>query len=273
MAEFIQRAYKLQVDTLELSGLRVRFKVSKSLEKEPNKLECVIYNLKQETRDKMKTKGAKVLLTAGYIDSTAIIFSGDSRTIDHRRDGSDWLTVIHCGDGERAYGTARFNASLPKGTSKSDVLKKALQSLGINMGNTDNVAAGVKGLFTKGFAASQPSAAAITSLCDSVGLKWSIQDGAIQLHNETDPVGAVAVLLSSETGLIGSPELCSPKDEKKPPVLKARSFLNHRLKCGTRVEINANQFPKGSRFRVEKLEHEGDNEGPNWITSVELKAL
>lgn len=273
MADFFKRAYTLQVGTLFLANLRVKFKVTKSLEKEPNTLECSILNLAAKTRGELKSKGTPVVLTAGYADSTAIIFSGDSRTIDSFREGPDWITKINCGDGEKAIGFARFNASLPAGTSKQEVLRKAIKSLGINIGNSENLLADVKGAFSKGFAVNTNSAASITSLCDSLGLKWSIQDGAVQLRKESDPVGAVAVLLSAETGLLGSPEISSPKDEKKPAVLKAKCFLNHRLKCGTRVEINSAQFPKGSRFRAEKVEHDGDSEGSNWFTNVELKAL
>lgn len=266
--DFYQRAYSLDINGVLISGLRIQFKATKSLEKEPNKLELKIYNLNADTRGKLKEKGLPITLSAGYAEGSGIIFKGESRTIVHGRSGADWITEIHCGDGETAYSTARFNVSLGKNVSKADVMRAAIKSLGLNPGNSENMIKSIKDTFSKGFAANMNGSQALTNLTEAIGLKWSIQDGAIQFRTEGEAVGNVLVKLSADTGLIGTPEISAPKDQKKAAMLKLKSFLNHHLGCGVPVDLQAIGL-KG-RFRVEKLEHSGDFEGKEWFTDMEL---
>jgi hypothetical protein len=94
---------------------------------------------------------AAVILTAGYPGNAAVIFQGDARTIDHVRDGAEWITHIQCGDGERAYQFARFAESFAPGTAIADVIRACARALAINTGNLDEVlaAGGFRGNLTQ----------------------------------------------------------------------------------------------------------------------------
>jgi hypothetical protein len=82
MNPLYQREYSIQFDTTKITGLRVGFHVKKSLSKEPNTAEVKIYNLSENTRHKLQSKGTPFVLSGGYVGSSGVLFSGNSRTID-----------------------------------------------------------------------------------------------------------------------------------------------------------------------------------------------
>lgn len=273
MARLFGRVCSVIVDGVKVDGLRCVFRVSKSLTKDPNTLDLKIYNLSERTRAGMKSKGAPVIVSAGYAENAGVIFSGDTRTIDHGRDGADWVTHVQCGDGERAYQFARFTESFAPGTAVTDVIMAAAKKTGLNLGNlVATMNTGDRGLshFKHGYAAHGRACAELDKLLASVGLTWSIQDGAIQVLKGGAPAQGFATLLSPETGMIGSPDHGTPDKKGKPSVLKVKTLLQPQIRCGGRVEVRSSGV-KG-QFRVEKVEHTGDTDGGDWYTSIEAKA-
>jgi hypothetical protein len=269
------RSCSVVVDGVKVDGLRVSFRVVKTLTKEPNTLDLKIYNLNARTRAGMHNSRAPVLVTAGYEANAALIFAGDARTVDHTRDGSDWVTHVQCGDGERAYMFGRVSESFAPGTSTDDVIMHCAEQLGLNLGNLPETLRSLShrgGLteFKHGYTAHGRASAELDRLFASVGLSWSVQNGAIQVLKGGAPIPGDAVLLSPNTGLIGSPDHGTPDDKGGPSKLKVRSFLNPRLRCGGTVEIRS--FGVNGQFRIEKLEQVGDTHGPDWFSNLETKA-
>lgn len=250
------------------------FKVTKTLTKHPNTLDLKITNLSERTRSSLQSKGAHVVLSAGYVGSAAVIFSGDARTVDHVRSGTDWVTHVQCGDGERAFQLARFSASFRPGTPIIDVVRAGAKALGVGLGNLEAELAkgafrGNLSQFASGYSARGRAAEELDRLFRTLGLGWSIQDGALQILRENAATVEQAVLLTPDTGLISSPDHGSPDKKGKPSVLKARSLLQPRLRCGGRVELRCESV-KGGQFRVQKLCQDGDTAGGNWYSDLEL---
>lgn len=272
MALLFDRSCVATVGDLRVDGLRMAFKVSKSTKREPNTCELRIWNLAAKTRAKLQGKGVSVILSAGYQDNAAIIFQGDSRTIDHLREGADWITRVRCGDGERAYQWAHFSESFAPGTSIADVVRAAAKALGVNVGNLDDELdkgkfRGALTAFAHGYTAHGKAALELDRLLRTCGLSWSIQDGALQLLRGDAAAPGKAVLLTPQTGLIGSPEHNTPDKKGKAPRVKFRSLLQPQIKCGGSVELRSDGV-KG-QFRVESLDHTGDTASTDWYTSGE----
>lgn len=277
MAQLFKRTCSVIVDGLKVEGLRVQFVVKKTLTKNPNTLDLKIKNLSERTRGAMAKAKASIVLTAGYPGNAAVIFQGDSRTIDHVRDGdsADWITHIQCGDGERAYQFARFTESFAPGTSIADVIRGAARALGVNTGNLEQALAsgGFRGNLTQfahGYTAHGKASAELDKLLKTAGLSWSIQNGALQLLKGDAPASGQAVLLSPSTGLIGSPDHGAPDKKGKPSKMLIKSLLQPQIVCGGRVEVQSAAV-KG-QFRVEVLEHSGDNMQGEWITKIEAQS-
>lgn len=272
MALLFNRSCVGIVDGLRVEGLRMAFKVAKSTKREPNTCELRIWNLAEQTRAKLQGKGVPVILSAGYKDNAAVLFQGDSRTIDHIRENADWITRVRCGDGERAYQWAHFSDSFAPGSSIADVIRGAAKALGVNTGNLDDELnkgnfRGALTSFAHGYTAHGKAALELDRLLRTCGFSWSIQDGALQLLRGDAPAPGQAVLLTPDTGLIGSPEHNAPDKKSKPPRVKFRSLLQPQIRCGGTVELRAAAV-KG-QFRVESIEHTGDTASTEWYTSGE----
>lgn len=266
--QLFQRACTIVVDTLQVDGLRCVFKATKTLLKQPNTLDLKIHNLSENSRGQMKTKGSKVTLSAGYVGSLAVIFSGTSRTVDHLHEGTEWVTHIQCGDGAIGFTTGKFGQSYPPGTPLSKIATDAAGALGINPGNLSVKLSGAAQTALKGFTDKSPPGEVLDKVLRSLGLSFSIQDGAVQVLAPGSFLATSAVLLSEQSGLIGSPDHGTPNDKGLPSVLKAKSLLNPMIKVGGKVQLQSDAV--SGLFGVQKVEHHGDQAGGEWYTDMEL---
>lgn len=263
-----KRAVRVIVKDREVEGLRIRFKVKKNLKSEPNGLDLHVFNLGESTRSTLQEAEVPVVLMAGYEDDAQVIFSGHSRAVDHRREGQDWTTHIQCGDGLKAFkGYSRF--SFGAGARVTDVLARIAKDLGIDVGDAlARLKRGdLGGVFLHGYAATGRAVRELDRVSRVLGLEWSIQDGQLQLLEPDEPAQKEVLVLSADSGLIGSPDHKMAEDKKLPPLLRAKCLLNGGIRPGRLVKIEART--RTGFYRVESVEHEGDTHGSDWTTSWE----
>lgn len=250
-------------------GLRVVFKVTKTIGKQPNVAEVVIYNLAPETRGKLQTKGVRLILEAGYrATGYALLFVGDVRTVDPVRDGADWKTTVKCGDGERSFRYARASESFAGGATIGDVVRYCVAQLGLALGNSAEQATKLKTILSHGWTVHGAASTELDRALRSVGYRYSIQDGTVQILAPGESAEQTIPELDEDHGLIGSPQLGSPDKKGKPPTLRFRSLLLPQARPGGRVRINTVRY-RGVIFRSQKVVHDGDTHGGNWYTDFE----
>lgn len=267
MADLFNRAVRIVAGSLLIEGLRVQFKIKKTSRKEPNTAEVTIFNLSEQSRAGLK-RGAKLIVEAGYSTSISQLFSGDARLVDHAHEGPSWLTKIQCGDGERAYRYAVVNESFIPGTSVADVFARVADSTGLDVADAvRTVRATIKEQFTQGYTAFGRGSLEIDRLLKGRGIEWSIQDGRLQVLLDDTATRDSAVLLSPDTGLVGSPEHGSPETKKKPQVLKVKSLLQPSLRPGRRVRVESEAIT--GDFRVLTVTHQGDTHGGDFYSECE----
>lgn len=264
------------VDDLLVDGLRVQFSVEKTLTKHPNTADVKITNLSESTRRQMRKKHAKVVLSAGYDDTIARIFSGQARTTDHARQGPEWETHIQCGDGEVQFRFSRVSESYGPGAALGDIITSLGRSMGVDLGNVREQveAGGFRGnvdQFAQGYVAHGRASTELDRILRTAGFEWSIQDGALQLLKPGQTSKRQAVLLSPETGLVGSPEHGAPDKKGKPSVMKCKSLLQPSIVPGGRVELRSQNVQ--GQYRVEKVKHTGDTAGGDWYSEVEARPV
>jgi hypothetical protein len=264
------------VGSLSTDALRIQFRVTKTLGKEPNSLDLVIWNLARASRDKLTGERLPVTLEAGYegqTAGTAKIFSGDARTIDHLRDHADWKTHVQCGDGERAYQFATINKSFSAAASFQDVVKGVAKGLSVNLGNLESALKSAPKLinsFTKGFVANGRASDVLASLLKSAGLEYSIHQGALLVVEPGKAATSDVFKLSPSTGLVGSPDHTPPDQKGKPATLKCKCLLNPQITPASTVRIESEGV--NGDFVVQKLDHVGDSHGQDWTTVIEAWA-
>lgn len=254
-------------EVVEITDLRVQFKITKTTDKHPNTAEVTITNLAKDTRSKLNVKGTKFIIQAGYGDTLGQLFVGDARSIDHKREGADWNTIIKSGDGERAFRFARVSESFKGGTKAADIVKTITTKLGLGMGNLNDKLSGMDSQYVNGYAAHGTCSAELDKILRSLGYEWSIQDGAPQFLKVNEGRTISIPDITPETGLIGSPEMGTPEKKGKPPLCKFKSLLNDKIKAGGVVRLKSERYD--GKFRIKKLVHTGDTHGGDWYTECE----
>jgi hypothetical protein len=265
------RRVSVTVGDRRIQDLRCVFKVEKTSKPEPSKLDLTIYNLSPASRAQLQSRGTPVVVEGGYADRVGLVFSGQSRTIDHAHAGPDWLTKVQCGDGETQYREAAISSSFAAGTSVADVIVACGEALGLNPGNLAEAAqaasSGDLQQFVRGYQVHGKAATELTKVLRACGYAWTIEDGKLQLLAAGTAAPGQAILLSSDTGLIGSPEHGSPQKAGKPSVLKFKSLLQSEFRPGQRVQLDALEV-KGL-YRCVTVRHSADTHGGDWFSEVE----
>lgn len=272
---------------VEITDLRFQFKIKKTLSKEPNTSEITVTNLSEQSRAELQNKKLRVSLSAGYENTLAVIFTGDSRDCDSVQDDADWTTKIQCGDGERAYRFGRTSESFRRGVRVTDVLQKIADGMGLD----SSTVTGVEGLrgrqYVGGYAAHGRSARELERILRGFGYAWSIQDGQLQILAPEASTADAIIELSFSSGLIGSPTLNTPstasgtvttgtidpftgkiRSSGGRSTLKARSLLQPEIRPGRRVQLDSTTGIKGV-FRVTSVTHTGDTHGGDWFSDFE----
>lgn len=296
MTQQYDRVVDVLVNKLPLGLLDASFRVVKTRKKEPNTCELTIFNLNEESRASLAEAGSpRLKLSAGYkgrettsssalqaVDSllagsgdpstsgVGVIFEGDMRDAVSNYEPPDWITTFESGDGERSSQFARVNRSFAEGTSVDKVLNSIAAEMGVGIGNTVAQAIKAKLLeagseFINGVTVSGPAHKEFDRIVKSSGLEWSIQDDVIQLL----PVGAVlldtAVVLTPETGLIGSPTIGTDG------VVRLRALMNSDIVPAREIQIKSRAIT--GRLRAERCEYIGSISDTPFYVDVEASEL
>jgi len=265
---------------LELGALRVVFATHHADCETPNHADIRVYNLAEETARRIRREFTNVVLQAGYEGSFGTIFSGQVRQIRlGRESGTDTYLDILASDGDRAYNFATVNTTLAAGSTATDQVttaQKAMVAEGAKAGHTPELGGPTlpRGRVMYGMARTSMRDAA-----QATDTTWSIQNGAVQMVPVQSYLPGEAVVLTSETGLIGQPEQTNEG-------IKIRSLLNPRLRVGGRIkldnasikefrtEIKVGAFNKAPRldddgyYRILAIDWRGDTRGGDWYADL-----
>jgi hypothetical protein len=186
---------------------------------QPNTCDLSIKNLSDDHRKQIeqstvpgaaKTK-VPLVLSAGYRGRQSVIFSGELRSGHSVPSGSTLVTELTTGDGDDALTQTRLSIALSRGSTAEQGMRKILEALGVGEGNLAEGIARIKQqalaaqLFSRGVVLKGAAAELMTHFCRSVGLEWSIQNGALQLTALGQPIGGQAVAIDADHGMLGSP--------------------------------------------------------------------
>lgn len=264
-----------QTDPLEVSGLRIVFKIEKTLEKTPNNSTVEIYNLSSKSRAVFEQKGAAIRVTAGYGDRAKDIFIGDIATAVTKRTGPDIITSIEAADGLLEYQTKEADLSFAAGSKVGSVFDQLVSAFGLSKGEVQGLDENDEYLNGVSFAGKVHNALD-TVIGKQPNLSWSIQDGQVQVLPKSSGSIRAAVILTPETGLIGSPfkrvvlnqDIAKKKDGKDAENgVKIKALLNPELSPGQLIDLRA-QFVTGI-FKIEKVTHEGDTHAASFYSDIE----
>ncbi|HCU24077.1 MAG TPA: hypothetical protein DF383_03590, partial [Deltaproteobacteria bacterium] len=186
----------------QFSELRVKFKCEKNNESKPNPCEVSIYNLAPETRVSLESKNSSIVLAAGYEDTVETIFTGNITKVVHQQEGPDIISKLEVKDGGNRYRNAKIEKGFPPGVKTQQVLDELIAQLGLPRGAVIGVP---NSQYANGVSLSGLVKDRLDDICRKNGLQWSIQNGIVQVVPEGETTNDAVILLSPDTGLIGSP--------------------------------------------------------------------
>lgn len=265
------RRWRLQVGDWLTDSLRVVFEVQRNRDYHPNNSTITVYNTTQETRTAF-ARGQRVSLFGGYASGVDLLFSGGVYTVQTKRDGPDWVTTMQVRDGNAAW-TRYVNQSFAAGVPVVQVLDAVAASMGLVVPQSTRQA--LQGRLTRGQLVNSGYAyRAMQELLTSEGLTWSIQDNALQVLAQGAATSEEAILLTPQTGLIGSPEVLEQtviRNGQRRKQVTCTSLLQGGLRPGRQVVLR--DAAVSGTFAVESVVHRGDSRGQDWYSEATLIAL
>lgn len=265
MTRLFRRAWRVQIGELVTEDLDVSFKVVRHVGATPGTAELTIYNLSETHRRTLRPNASGWLrvfcqIDAGYEGSRSMIFRGDTRRVLSSRDGTEWQTVITAGDGEHAIRNARVVAAFARETSIASVVRSIAQQMGVGEGNLSAMLPSLDTTVRAGTVLHGQAAQEMTRLCQRAGLEWSIQDGALQILRRGRGLERTAVVLNSDTGLIGTPERAGWRR------IKCRALIQPDLVPGRKILVESSTTR--GEYRITHAEIIGDTRGKEWDVEV-----
>jgi len=275
---------------LELSEFRCVFKVNQSDCQSPNNANVKIYNLSDQTAQQIQKEFTRITLQAGYENGPyGVIFDGTVRRVFRGKDVVPSIRInretptetyleINAGEGDDPYNSATINKSLAAGTTQADQIKALADSAKLTVYDPFQFGAvtqNLRGVVLFGMARDYLRAAILPS-----GWRWSVNGkGQLVLIPNTAYLPGEAVVLNSQTGLIGMPQ-------QTQDGLVVDALLNPKIQIGCALKINnadvvkqgfdpgyrAFNFPPPTSadglYRVLVAEHQGDTRNEPWYTHM-----
>ncbi len=272
-------------DQLDISQLHFKFSISAADVQTPAAAQIRVYNLSDNTAQRIQKEFAKVTLRAGYEGNFGTIFVGDVKQIRRGKETSiDKYLDITAANGDMAYNFAVANFTLAAGWTATELYNALLQELslyGITAGYAPPLPATVypRAMSFYGMVRDR-----LRELAAMVGCSWSIHDNRLYLIPISGYVEGQSVVLTAKTGMIGFPE-------QTINGIHVRCLLNPNIFIGRAVEIDnesileapinvaytaINYFPSvanDGKYKALAVTHMGDTRGQAWYTDSICQAI
>ncbi len=238
-------------------GLDIDFKVTKTIDTEPNSSEITIFNLPKELKQYIESYQQIELYTAFDNDDYSLIFIGnikDNNEITYSKGELDKSLKIVCYDAGDVYNSAYINKSYKGNYEVLNIINECLKVMNIPVGEFIKMPMIVKNYVARGRCID-----VIKDLCNRYNLQFNIENGfanitSIYNNNETPKYG-----LNLNDSNCDAPE-------KIQNGWKIKTTLIPWLKINTYVFCNFEEL-KGN-FRIVKLIHTGNNYGQKGETEI-----
>lgn len=278
MAQLFGRRWRVVAGTpgeqaIEVTDLRVVFKIERHHKPEPNAASVEVYNLGQASRARLSSaieKGLKASIEAGYPGAYPLIFDGKIARVWHRRNGPDWVSHLEAADGARELGEARISQSFRAGASMADVFRGITDKLGVGVGNaleqfqSGNFKRGMNA-FVEGVVIKGTGTDVLEEMMAKAGLEYSVQHGQLVVTRPGEPLAGQAVVLSRDTGLVGSPE----PGEKG--LLRCKALIRPGLDPPRQIQLQS--VSASGLYRIDRTVYDGDSHGGNWYADLDLRRV
>lgn len=285
------RVYRLLVGQgtqgVEITQLRINFEIIKTAKKNPNHNRVQIWNLQKSTRELLEKPDTRCLLYAGYAqtDGPILIFSGGITTAWSRYEPPDIITEFELGDGAQEIRDTTISVGYDKNIKSSQILADVSKQMGTPLMIPGNI---IDRIWTNGLSFFGPARTLLDKVTKGSDKEWSIQNGNLQIVQTGMVTTRQGIVISSDSGMIGSPERERSAYEgtvKKPPKKPSKSkgpndplkefdgwkvkhLLLPQMNPGDRVQLDTREVQ--GVFRCDYITHRGDNYDGEWQSELKV---
>lgn len=270
--------------------LHVAFTLEKADTQASNTGRLQISNLSDEHKALLSEDKCVVELKAGYSDTMGTIFLGGVANPSETLGGADRTLEVELVDGLSNYdsiGTMSLN-----GIVTGDVILSEIQKqMGIESSVVTDRAAGLLATakYAHGYCHVGKWKAALQSLMDKAGLRYTLQNGVLQVYFAGEAVSVQAYTLSAETGLISIPKKititqttaskgssgkvsslssATSGESNGTPGYEVEYLINPAIGINDLVMVESRGL--NGVFRVCKQSYTGDNYGGDWKCTAQI---
>lgn len=231
-------------------GLQIGFTCTLSIGSKPNNGTVSITNLSEARRKMLGNEYTTLTLLAGYKDSgPEILFRGQIRDSasgtkgSGKREKPDLITTIEVGDGDKAFSQGKASKTFKAGTKPKEIVEYLRKQMpGVAKGKIkglDDLPATKRATVLYGKAYRE-----MDTLGRKHGFYWSIQNGSLQIVKSDEHLGD-AVLISAETGMLGSPVVTDKG-------CTVTTLIIPGLKVGHLIDVRSNFLDTGAGGQRDK---------------------
>lgn len=290
------RVYRLLVgrsgaaDGVEIvRPLRITFDIEKSTDEQPNETKIQIFNLSPERRREFESGGLRVVLYAGYAEEDGPLLIAAGAVVDAHTfyDKGDVVTELLVADGYIEIRDTAVSLGYAPGVTSAAILRDIARQMGLPLNLGQDVP---ERSWANGFSFYGPARSALHKVTAGAGAEWSIQNQALQVVAKRGVTTREGIVLAADSGLIGYPERTIENAREKAKVKdlqtgedrrlvsarqqrqgwKVTSLLLPTANPGDRVKLESRTQSAEGWWRVESLRHNGDSEGGDWQTELQL---
>lgn len=284
-------------EALNVSDLHCTFEVHKKRNKGGFYAVCRIYNLNTETEDKLVMEGDRLIIEAGYIAQTSTeetvedgtkvttyqdlqygkIFDGKIVWPSRSRDSNvDYVLTLMAIDGDQPLNINFISKTVNRGLNSRRIIetvaKDSEEATPINSvsdGLSDQELPRGKVFFGKPYKYVQ-------DVCRGNAASFYIEDGSLNVTRLQDVQKDEAIVVTPETGLIGTPQQIQFGVSCKlllNPAIHLESFIQIK-----KAQVNETSTTPGQQvqpldddwiYQVCELTHVGDTRGNDWYTEIQ----
>lgn len=248
------------------TALHVCFSIEKSNAESPNDAKVQVWNLSDSNLKILDTKDCIVELKAGYGDNLALILVGNITSVITTMENADRMTEMTVVDGRAELRDATISVSLNGKVSAKDVYKRIANAMGMSIVFAKDLSFNT---MPNGFSYVGKAKNALQKIAKLCGHNWTIQNQVLQITWPGRAVSTRGYLLSSDTGLIGTPKRVTiGSGDETQTGWEAEYFLNGAIGVNDVVQLQSSTA--NGYYLVHKITFDGDNLEGDWICTAQL---
>jgi hypothetical protein len=273
---------------LDVSNLRIVFKIQRFALYYPNSALITIYNLNADTENSIIQEGYRVVVEAGYPSNYGQIFDGEVLMCNRfKQDGTDYILNILAIDGNQFINEGFASFSYAKGQTARQVVQnicnKASNPIQLEYASPalDNIK------FSKGAAVHGQPKTTLSDIARTINGTWWVDNGGLYMVAYSDSAAKLpggynqAIELNPKTGMLGNPQQVdygvSVRSLLNPKVMPY-GLIHIKSEYITEQLVQIGSYSQGATipyvldseglYRVCSVTFSGDSRGNDWYADM-----